>query len=517
MTTRRNFIMSAAAIGLARPALAQNTRQATLRFVPQSSLAALDPIWTSASVTTNHGYCVFDTLYAVDHANQPKPQMAEGHEVSADGRVWRIRLREGLTFHDGTPVRSVDCVASLRRWAQVDPLGQLMAKRLDDFATPEDRVLEIRLQRPFPLTIQALAKPDAVAPFIMPERLAKTPASVGVTEMVGSGPYRFLPGEFNPGSRAVYEKFTGYVPRQEAPDWATGAKIAHFDRLEWIMIPDASTAASALRAGEVDWWERPTPDLLPLLKTDHRVTLQSLNKLGQTGVIRLNCLQPPFNNVAVRRAMLMSVVQEDYMRAVNGDDNDAWTTCYSLYPRGTPYYSEDGAALLKGPHDSATVHAALQAGGYAGEKVVILNPTDFPTIGPFGEVAFDALKRAGMNVDLAESDWGTVVQGGWSLFSTYATVTGVINPAVSPLLRGQGLNGWFGWWEDAEIEHMIAEWIDAPDEATQMKLAHAIDARALDQVATVPVGQGAIRTAFRSELRDVLQANNPLPWSVRRT
>jgi peptide/nickel transport system substrate-binding protein len=260
--------------------------------------------------------------------------------------------------------------------------------------------------------------------------------------MVGSGPYRFLPAEFNPGSRAVYEKFTGYVPRQEAPDWATGAKIAHFDRLEWIMIPDASTAASALRAGEVDWWERPTPDLLPLLKTDRRVTLQPLNQLGQTGVIRLNCLQPPFNNVAVRRAMLMSVVQEDYMRAVNGDDNDAWTTCYSLYPRGTPYYSEDGAALLKGPHDSATVHAALQAAGYAGEKVVILNPTDFPTIGPFGEVAFDALKRAGMNVELAESDWGTVVQrrtnrgpvdkGGWSLFSTYATVTGVINPAVSP-------------------------------------------------------------------------------------
>ena len=501
-------------------------RAATLRFTPQSSLAALDPVWTSASVTTNHGYCVFDTLYAVDHTDAPKPQMAEGHQLSEDGRICRIRLRDGLTFHDGTPVRSVDCAASLARWAQVDPLGQLVAKVVDRFDTSDDRTLEIRLQRPFPQLIAALAKPDAVAPFIMPEHLAKTPASVAVSEMIGSGPYRFIAPEYNPGSRAVYERFDAYVPRQETPDWATGAKVAHFKRLEWVMIPDASTAASALQAGEIDWWERPSPDLLPLLKTSRKVVVQALNQLGQTAVIRLNCLQPPFNDVRIRRAMLKSVIQEDYMTAVYGDAAAGWTTCYSLYPRGTPYYSEAGAALLKGPHDSASVHAALQEGGYGGETIVILNPTDFPTISPLGEVAFDALKRAGMNVELAASDWGTVVQrrtnrgpvdkGGWSIFSTYATATGAINPAVSPLIRGQGVKGWFGWWEDAEIEQMVDRWINTTDPEAQVKLAHAIDVRALDQVATVPLGQGRLWTAFGADLRDVLPGNNAMPWGVRR-
>ena len=214
------------------------------------------------------------------------------------------------------------------------------------------------------------------------------------------------------------------------------------------------------------------------------------------------------------------------MRAAAGDDPAMWTTCYSLYPKGTPYYSETGAALLQGPHDSAAVRRALTEAGYAGEKVVILNPTDFPSISPLGEVAYDALKRAGMNVDIAASDWGTVVQrrtnrgpvdkGGWSIFSTYGSAAGVINPAVSPFIRGTGPKGWFGWWEDADTEAMGAEGGDAPDEAARTRLANAIDARCLDQVATVPLGQTYVQTAFRSDITGVLEANNALPWNVRR-
>ncbi len=119
---RRTFVAAGACL-LATPALGQSSRAGTLRLVPQASLTSLDPIWTTASVTTGHGYAVFDTLYALDSQLRPQPQMAEGHEVSSDGLTWLIRLRPGLKFHDGEPVRAVDCVASLQRWSKRDSFG----------------------------------------------------------------------------------------------------------------------------------------------------------------------------------------------------------------------------------------------------------------------------------------------------------------------------------------------------------------------------------------------------------
>ncbi|MDT8267172.1 ABC transporter substrate-binding protein, partial [Roseomonas sp. DSM 102946] len=244
---RRNLLKGAAGLGaaalaggVAGPALAQNSRASTLRFVPQANLSALDPIWTTATVTSNHGYYIFDTLFAVDANNRVQPQMAEGHEVADGGRLWRFRLREGLRFHDGTPVRSADCIASVKRWASRDPFGQLITGITEEWKVVDDRNFELRLNRPFPALLEALGKAEANVPFIMPERLAKTDGATAITEMVGSGPYRFVASEFNSGSRAVYTKFDGYVPCHEAPSAAAGAKIAHFQRIEWDIITDPS-------------------------------------------------------------------------------------------------------------------------------------------------------------------------------------------------------------------------------------------------------------------------------------
>ena len=227
---RRNLLKGAAALGgaalaggVAAPALAQNSRASTLIFVPQANLSALDPIWTTATVTSNHGYYIFDTLFAVDANSRVQPQMAEGHEVADGGRLWRFRLREGLRFHDGTPVRSADCIASVKRWASRDPFGQLITGITEEWKVVDDRNFELRLNRPFPALLEALGKAEANVPFIMPERLAKTDGATAITEMVGSGPYRFVASEFNSGSRAVYTKFDGYVPRHEAPSAAAGA------------------------------------------------------------------------------------------------------------------------------------------------------------------------------------------------------------------------------------------------------------------------------------------------------
>ena len=173
---------------LACPALAQPAGSRTLVFVPQANLTSLDPIWTTATVTRNYAYMVFDTLYGTDDALRPRPQMAQG-EVVDDGTLWTITLRDGLRFHDGTPVLGRDCVASLARWMQRDALGQSIASVLDTMDAPDDRTLRIRLKRPFPPLLRALAKTQPSPAVIMPERIAAgTDPFKQITEVVGSGP-----------------------------------------------------------------------------------------------------------------------------------------------------------------------------------------------------------------------------------------------------------------------------------------------------------------------------------------
>lgn len=524
---RRDFLMGTAALGLAGPALprlaAAQASTTLMKFVPQANLSSLDPVWTTATVTNNHGYYVFDMLYGADENLKPQPQMAEGHEVSADGKTWRIRLREGLSFHDGTPVKAVDCAASLKRWTQRDPYGQLLGRAVEEWAAPDDRTVEIKLKRPFPMMLDCLAKSDQ-PPVIMPERLAKTDANTQVTEMIGSGPYKFVASGYVSGSKVVYEKFEGYKPRAEPPSRNAGGKVAHFQRIEWNVLPDPATAAAALTRGEVDWWERPLTDLQPMLASNKDIKQEVIDKAGRGAIIRLNHLQAPFNNPKVRAAVRMAVKQEDYMRAAQGDDTTLWQTCRSLWWRGTPYYDGEQEDLM--PQSLEKAKAALKASGYNGEKVVIINPTDFPDIGPLGEVTFELLKQLGMNVEMAASDWGTVVQrrgsreatekGGWSIFHTTGSATSWGNPAMSTLVRGQGDKGWFGWWKSDAAEGLAEEWLYAPDEAAQRKSAKALARLALEEVATIPLGQFVSRTAYRKDMTGMLAGSAPYPWGLKR-
>ena len=523
---RRTLLKAAAAASalplIGRPALAQGAGAMTLRFVPQANLTALDPIWTTATVTGNHAYHVFDTLYSTDSGGRVRPQMAEGHEVLDEGRRWRFALRPGLRFHDGEPVRAADCVQSLKRWAARDTFGQLLAAVAEEWRVLDDRRFEIRLRRPFPLMLAAFGKSEQAA-FIMPERLAATDPSRQVAEMVGSGPYRFAAAEFVSGSRVVYERFDGYVPRPEAPDFATGAKVAHFPRVEWTIMPDPATAAAALVKGEIDWWERPLADLQPVLARSRDIRREIIDKAGRMALARLNCLHPPFDDVRLRRAVRLSVMQESYMQATQGDDASTWSVTRSLWPNNTPYHA-DNADLM--PGDLGRARALLKEAGYGGQRVVIINPTDFPDIGPLGQVTADVLGQIGMNVDLAASDWGTVIQrrnsrepvekGGWSMFHTTGGAVNYGSPATSFLVRGQGAAGWFGWWRNERAETLTEDFIFAPDEAGQRRAAAELDRVVLDEAPTIPLGQFTIRTAYRSSLAGVLDGPVPYPWNVRR-
>ena len=525
---RRSFIagLGLAPAALAAPRLAAAQGASVLRFIPQADLALLDPVQTTGLVTRNHGLLVFDTLYGVDENAVAHPQMAEGHTVEQDGRLWTIRLREGLRFHDGTPVLARDCVASIRRWAGRDAFGMALMAATDELSAPDDRTLRFRLKRPFPLLPDALGKAGSNICPIMPERLAATPATQQVTEMVGSGPYRFVADERVPGARAVYQKFAGYVPRADGtPSMMAGPRVAHFERVEWHTMPDAATAAAALQSGQMDWWEQPVMDLLPLLKRRRELKVEVLDTAGAFTMIRPNHLQPPFDNPAVRRALMGAIRQQDYMQVVAGEDRSLWKDGSGFFLPGAPMSSDVGLEALTGPRDLAKVRADLAAAGYKGERVVLLAPADFPVLNGMSEVAADMLRQAGINLDYQSLDWGTVLQrlasqeplekGGWSMFCNFSLGVGTMNPAAHNYMRGNGRSATFGWYDSPRMEALRDSWFGAADAASQKAICREMQQLAFQEVPFYPTGVFYQPTAYRAELQGMLKGA-PLFTNLRR-
>lgn len=524
MITRRSLLGAAAATPLLSiPSIAQNNTK-VLRYVPSSNLTILDPVFTPAAVSITHGYCVFDTLYGMDANLQPVPQMAEGHTVSDDGLTWEITLRDGLMFHDGEPVRAQDCAASLERWSRRDGFGQALGAATESFSAKDDKTIVIKLTRPFGRLLHAIGKPHSSPAMIMPERLARTDISEQVTEMIGSGPFRFVADEYVSGDRMVYEKFEDYVPRGEPAAWTSGGKVVNFDRVIWQVIPDPATAAAAIQAGEVDWLAGVLPDLAPLMEAHPDVNLFRQDPFGLISVMRFNHLQAPFNNVDIRRAVLKAIDQTPYMQAVTADDANR-RECLASFPCGLPGVNELGEGII-GSLDIEGAKKALQDAGYNGERVVILNPTDIASIHPHGLITADILTRIGMNVDLQDTDWGTVVQrrvskepvenGGWSIAHTNWPSISIDNPATNATTRGLGEKGWWGWYQDDEMEETAAAWLSAGSDEEAQQLFDKAHARALDQVPTIPLGQTFQDGAVRSDLTGLLQASVSLFWNVDR-
>jgi peptide/nickel transport system substrate-binding protein len=525
--TRRTFGLSAGAATLAgfasgRPAKADDTK--TLRFIAQSDLRVLDPFWTTAYITRNHGYMVFDTLFALDDKFKPHPQMVGDYTISADKLLYSFVLRDGLKFHDGQPVRGIDCITSLRRWMARDSFGQTVAAEIAELTGGDDKSFAIRLKSPFPLLLDALAKVSSLVPFVMPERLAKTDPFQQVTEMVGSGPFKFVKSEFQPGNKAVYFKNPDYVPRREPPSWASGGKVVKIDRIEWLYIPDHTTAAAALNSGEADWWENPPLDLVPVLGAD--VTVADADPLGSPQMVRFNHLFPPFDNVKMRQAVLAITNQADFMTAIAGDPKN-WQACASFFTCGTPMASDAGSTALTGKRDFAKAKQLVAEAGYQGEKVVVLDATDLP--GPHEQalVVADLIKKLGLAVEIQAMDWGQLVtrrasmkpvdEGGWSVFGTAWIGADLLDPTLNQPLRCNGKNAWFGWPTDATLEALRSNWIKANDLEERQEIAAKIQARAFEVVPYIPTGQFTPKTAYRKTLTGVIPAPVILMWNVAKT
>jgi peptide/nickel transport system substrate-binding protein len=524
--SRRQFLAgattTAAATSLAVPRVHAQKAGGTLRFVAQADLKILDPVWTTAYITRNHAYLVYDTLFGTDEKLQVRPQMVGKHGVSKDGMQYTFTLRDGLKWHDGQPVVAEDCVESLKRWMKKDRFGRLLAAHTAKVAAADRKTFTLTLGERFGPVLEALGKPSSNVPFMMPARLAATSADEQVKEIVGSGPFRFAKDEWQPGNQVVYVRNTEYVPRNEAPSGSTGGKKVHLDKVIWRWMPDHATAAAALAAGEVDWWEIPPLDFIPRIEQNASLATFLPDPLGTQGWLRPNHLHPPFDNKKARQALVHMMNQEMYLQAAIGVPK-YYRPCHSVFACNGPYASKAGAEGLA-RQDLERARQLVKESGYDGRPITVIHVTDIAMVSGAALVTRELLSSIGFNVDLKAMDWSTNLavrakkdppdKGGWNVLHTWWMAADVMHPAVHFGVSGAGPGAWFGWPQIPQLETLITEWVRATDQARRKRLAEEVQTIALDEVAYVPWGEYVLPTAFRKNVSGILKFIAPLFWNV---
>ena len=499
----------------------------TITAVMHSDLRVIDPGFTTAYITRDHGYMVYDTLLATDSNFKIQPQMADW-KVSDDKLTYTFTLRDGLKWHDGQPVTAEDCVASLKRWGRNDTMGQKLMDFVASIEPIDAKSFALKLKEPYGLVLESIGKPSSYTPFMMPKRLAETPAGQQIKEQVGSGPFKFVQAEFQPGVKAVYEKNADYVPRKEPPSWTSGGKVVKVDRVEWITMPDAQTAVNALQSGDIDFMENLPFDLLPMLEANKDIKIDVLNKFGFQTLGRMNFLHPPFDNVKVRRAAFLAMKQKDVLDALVGNPKYQ-KTCGAIFVCGTPLETDVGSETLVKGNGMAEAKKLLAESGYDGTPIVVMAPGDVVTLKAQPIVAAQLLREAGFKVDLQATDWQTVVtrrasqkppkEGGWNMFFTNWVAADVSNPVANASVSGRGKNGgWFGWAEDAKIEELRDKFARSASADEQKKIAAEIQKQAYEQVIYIPLGQYLIPSGWRKSLTGIVDGPaTPVFWNIEKS
>jgi peptide/nickel transport system substrate-binding protein len=495
--------------------------ESVLRVIPDTDLKILDPIWTTAYITRDHAYMVYDTLFALDENFVPQPQMVDTYTKSDDGLVWTFVLRDGLKFHDGAPVTGEDVVASLTRWGARDGMGQQLFAVIKSLEAKDVKTVVMTLKEPYGLVLESIGKLSSNVPVIMPKRIAETDPNEQITEYIGSGPFVFQKDEWVPGSKVVYTKYEGYVPRNEPPSNAAGGKVVKVDKVIWHYFPDSTTAMNALTAGEVDYFKQPSSDLTPILDTNPDITVTVNDPLGSIGFARFNSSIAPFNDPAVRRAAIMAMKQEDYLTVAIGDSK-FWKTCYSVYPCGTPLENDAGSKLIAtGSVEAAK--AALAKTAYDGTPVLLMHPTDVPSLSAFTLMTAQKLRATGFTVELAAMDWSTlasrrasrkpVAEGGWNMFHTLWNAVDVLTPTAIAF-SGDPEKGWFGWPEDAELEKARAAFPKAVTDKEKLAIATKVQERLWAIGASGELGQFFMPIAHRNNVKGIIKSPLYFYWNI---
>ena len=518
LSRRTMLAAGAAAVALSAPRPGAAAER-PLTVVLESEVVILDPHMTTAAISRTFGYHVWDVLFAMDSAGAYQPQMVGAHTVSDDGLRWHFTLRDGLTFHDGAPVTGADCVASLKRWAPLDSLGRMLLGAGAVMAEDGANAFTITLAKPFPLMLSVLGKPNAPGPFIMPARIVAAAGTGRIKELVGSGPFRFVPEQYRPGDSMMLARFDGYVPRREPADFMAGGKVVHVAQVLLRVMPDDATGVAALTAGEIDYMQYLPFDWLDRLARSRDIKLMSLKGLDMfQGNFRLNAASGPFADPAVRAVLWKLVDQREMMQSAGIGPNYRVDDCPSFFMCNTKLSTDAGAGVAK--FDLEAAKAELAKTSYAGEPVIMLEVNGSIQTSA-GNVLAQNMKQVGFTVDEQVMDWGTVLarrakKDGWSLFPVYANGIDMASPLTNFYISNNCAD-YPGWSCDATMTRLLAEFAAAPDEAEHRRIAAAIQVEAYRTTPCVMWGQFSRPAGYRTRLTDLIQSSFPIFWNVKLT
>jgi len=501
-------------------------QEQTLRISLNTELQILDGIVTTTNATRVFSYLVYDMLFAIDADGNYQPQMVETYQVSDDRLTYTFRLREGLEFSDGNPVTAEDCVASIRRWALREPLGQQIMAVAEALEVVDARTFRLKLRQPYAYVIEALGKPGNAIPIMVPARLAATPPTTPMPEVVGSGPFLFERDTWRPGERAVFRRNPRYRPRSEPASGLAGGKVVHFDRIEAISVPDQATRAVALQAGELDFLEIVPGDYILPMRRNRNIRIANPRGAGQImGIITLNHAQPPFNNIAIRRAAQVAINQSDVMASLGLPEGLYLEHCEALYMCNTSGQTDAGTQIFQGA-STARARQMLRDAGYNNEPVVFLHSESSALLNPMGLVIMDQLKQAGFNVQTATSDYATVAQrrlnrgpisaNGWSALNVIWNGIDMVNPLANPGVA-YNCNATFpGWYCDPRQTDLLRRLAGARTPEERKRFADELQAAFHENVNVILNGQFSAPAAYRADLENVIDFPIAVFWNMSR-
>lgn len=496
----------------------------TLRVAMESRLSSLDPIVSASHQTRDHGYLIYDTLLALDADQKVQPQMANW-SVSDDGKTYTFTLRDGLKWSDGTIVTSADAIASIERWSQRDRMGQALSTITAGIDAIDDKSFSVTLTEPTSLILDAFAKPSGVPLFIMPERVAKTPVSEAITDYTGSGPFKFVAEDFEPGAHAHYVRNEYYVPRDEPPSGLAGGKVAKVDEIERVEMSDPLTALNALTSGEIDYLQTIPYDLMPMVESDPDITRVKLDPLGYQIGYRFNALQPPFNDKLIRQAAMYAIGQKDALQTQFGND-EYYYTCGAAFGCGLPY-ENDAMSEMVVDSNIEKAKELLAESNYDGQTVLLFHVTDIPAMDSIPLVMAEQLREAGFKVELQSMDFMTMIsrraskapvsEGGWSIFVTSWHNTEISDPLRSYMVSAAGEDGYAGWVEVPEVEQLRADFLAASSEQERQSIAREMQTQVYENGVFAPLGSYIRVTGLGKGVSGALPDIPNVFWNITKT
>jgi peptide/nickel transport system substrate-binding protein len=386
-----------------------------LIYALEARVPSLDWHVSNSTASRNVALNVFESLVTRDENMNPTLELAQSLDVSADGKTYTFRLRDGVQFHNGKTMTSADVVASFDRYKRVG-VDRGVLEPVERWSAPDAKTFVLTLKEARPLFLEALSAFTVPVAIIPAEHAEAPPQQLPV---VGTGPYRL--DEFRADSHVRLRRFDAYKPDARYNDIMGfgGRKVACLDSVTFRMMTEPAARTAALEAGEVHAVEDVPAASQKRLRENNAVKVSRLETFWMQ-IAYPNHSAPPTNNPKVRQAMLAAMDFEEIMEAATEGQ-------YKLNPGfqfpGQLYFTDEGKELLN-QKNKDRARQLLREAGYNNEKIVLLTNREFPVMYNTSLVMAEQLKAAGMNAELQVLDWPAALQKsqreteGWNVFYT---------------------------------------------------------------------------------------------------